>query len=98
MLAISMSFQGAPQWLLGDCAADVDLSLHLKMTTPRGPACSRGQQSPEEIHSSLHLLPIPPDHRQQKHLRHNAPHLSFIANYSPANPLKVEDTEHLVSV
>lgn len=57
-LAISMSFHGAPQWLLGDSVAGMDLSLHRKMTTPRGTTRSARQlrepaasESPESIHS-----------------------------------------------
>lgn len=35
-LAISMSFHGAPQWLLGDSITGMGLSLLHKMTTPCG--------------------------------------------------------------
>lgn len=41
--AISMSFHGVPQWLLGDSVVDMDLSFHRKLMTPRSMARSTSQ-------------------------------------------------------
>lgn len=50
-LAISMSFHGVPQWLLGDFIIALDLSLHQKMTTPCGMMHSVDSES--QLHLNL---------------------------------------------
>ncbi|KAK5932484.1 hypothetical protein CgunFtcFv8_004185 [Champsocephalus gunnari] len=54
--AISMSFHRVPQRLLGDSISGMDLSLHRKVTTPRGTTRSARQlrqatvsESPKQI-------------------------------------------------
>lgn len=41
--AISMSFHGVPQWLLGDSIEDMGLPFHRKLTTPHSPTCPTSQ-------------------------------------------------------
>lgn len=58
-LAISMSFHGAPQWMLGDSVAGADLSLHRRNDNPLwhgelSSANGKGRlppESPESQHS-----------------------------------------------
>lgn len=71
-LAISMSFHGVPQWLLGDFMEGMDLSLHWEVTTPCGKAGSARRESRapaacKYLSPTSHIL-------EQPHHHHNVPH------------------------
>lgn len=74
-LAISMSFHGVPQWLLGDSIVDADLSLHQKMTTPYG--MMHLVDSKNQLHPNLQgTYALSYLHRHHQH-NHNVPYIFF---------------------
>lgn len=74
-LAITMSFHGVPQWLLGDSIVDADLSLHQKMTTPYG--MMHLVDSKNQLHPNLQgTYALSYLHRHHQH-NHNVPYIFF---------------------
>ncbi|KAK1892437.1 Testis anion transporter 1 [Dissostichus eleginoides] len=72
-----MSFHRVPQWLLGDSISGMDLSLHRKVTTPRGTTRSARQlrqaavsESPKQIRFPTFIRSFPPHHPHNQH-NHN---------------------------